>query len=910
MVDDADLNVTLLADLVRTVGYWPPDAPPVRLLLLARHTTGWWDTLNQRTTGLAAELADSPLMLRDGELSLTERAEHHSGALAAFAAHLPHAAAPVEQIAPVLANPAFANPLLVHMHALLTVCGAQVPTTGTQVRERVLDAVLDRERHRWDTTFPPRMPTGGARTRHQAVTAATLIALPTETAAAQAMRVISELAPEAAAGARAAVATWLHELYPGSDPPWVAPLRPDLLAEQLLAACPQLSELVLAGYGEIKTREQLEQLLGELTRADARTQVREALSQLLNAHLPGLLAAAIGNPSSRLPDLLSLALTHCPQPEAAAALASQLPKRSTGLAALAATVTSQATDHYRQLAAARPDAFTPNLAASLSNLALALAGLGRGEEALAAAGEAVSLYRQLAVARPDAFTPNLAASLDNLSVALADLGRGEEKLAAAGEAAAIFRQLAVARPDAFTPNLARSLSNLSIALAGLGRGEEALAAAGEAVSLYRQLAAARPDAFTPELAKSLTNLSAVLTGLGRGEERLAAAGEAVAIFRQLAAAGPDAFTPELARSLTNLSNGLADLGRREQALAAAGEAAAIFRQLAVARPDAFTPELARSLSNLSSVLTGLGRGEEALAAAGEAVSLYRQLAAARPDAFTPELAKSLTNLSAVLTGLGRGEEALAPAGEAVAIFRQLAAARPDAFTPELAESLTNLAGDLGRLGRVEEALAAAGEAAAIFRQLAAARPDAFTSNLARSLTNVAAALARLGRGEEALAAAGEAAALRHRFVAARPDAFTRVPPSSESGSLEEVIESALRAEAQSDWEHRVREGVGSANVYALGQPAGDTSVPGHGTASDLLHFTIDDAGAEIVVLPVFTNPTAMREALIRNPEWQTHSVLQINGGALLDNIDDDVTVVINPWTDLEYQLPPRQGGAG
>ena len=34
-----------------------------------------------------------------------------------------------------LADPAFANPLLVHMHALFSVCGAQVPTTGDVVRE-------------------------------------------------------------------------------------------------------------------------------------------------------------------------------------------------------------------------------------------------------------------------------------------------------------------------------------------------------------------------------------------------------------------------------------------------------------------------------------------------------------------------------------------------------------------------------------------------------------------------------------------------------------------------------------------------------------------------------------------------------------------------------------------------------
>ena len=182
VVDDADLHVPLLADLVRTVSYWPPGTPAVRLLLLARHTTIWWDTLNRNTDRAASALADPALELRDGELAPAGRADQHARALTAFAAHLPD---PVTPAGPVrLADPAFANPLLVHMHALLTVCGAQVPATGDAIRERILDAVLDRERDRWAATFPAGVPTGGARTRQQAVTVATLLALPTEIAAA------------------------------------------------------------------------------------------------------------------------------------------------------------------------------------------------------------------------------------------------------------------------------------------------------------------------------------------------------------------------------------------------------------------------------------------------------------------------------------------------------------------------------------------------------------------------------------------------------------------------------------------------------------------------------------------------------------------------------------------------------
>ena len=389
VIDDADLNVTLLADLVRTVSYWPPGTPPVRLLLLARHSTGWWDTLNQRTGQLAGELADPTLELHDGELAPAGRAGHHTRALTAFAAHLPD---PVTPAGPVrLADPAFANPLLVHMHALLTVCGAQVPTTGDAIRERILDAVLDRERDRWAATFPAGVPTGGARTRQQAVTVATLLAPPTEIAAAHAMTIIDEFAPDAAAGARAAVATWLRELYPGGDPPWVAPLRPDLLAEQLLATCAQLSELVLAGYASVTMPEQAEQLLAELTRAGTRLPVRGALDRLLDDNLPDLLTAAIDAPAGRLPDLLDQ--------RAAAGTPARPGRPARRPDARAQRPARRAGRHPHQPAShpgtgqtpadGEPDAAS-RLARSLNNLSDRLGDLGRREEALAAIEEAAA----------------------------------------------------------------------------------------------------------------------------------------------------------------------------------------------------------------------------------------------------------------------------------------------------------------------------------------------------------------------------------------------------------------------------------------------------------------------------------------------------------------------------------------
>ena len=94
---------------------------------------------------------------------------------------------------------------------------------------------------------------------------------------------------------------------------------------------------------------------------------------------------------------------------------------------------------------------------SLNNLAARLGDLGRREDALAAARRPSTLYRELAAARPDAFRPDLAMSLNTLAARLGDLGRREDALAAIQEAASIYRELAAARPDVFRPDLERSL---------------------------------------------------------------------------------------------------------------------------------------------------------------------------------------------------------------------------------------------------------------------------------------------------------------------------------------------------------------------------------------------------------------------------------------------------------------------
>ena len=104
----------------------------------------------------------------------------------------------------------------------------------------------------------------------------------------------------------------------------------------------------------------------------------------------------------------------------------------------------------------------------------------------------------------------------------------------------------------------------------------------------------------------------------------------------------------------------------------------------------------------------------------------------------------------------------------------------------------------------------------------------------------------------------------------------------------------------------VRKQFGNTRIYALGHTAGDTSIPGFGTESNILHFTLEDhEGAERTLLPIFTGPQFVVEALKRNPEWQTLSVLLMDGKALLASADPEVTIVLNPWSELECQIPVR-----
>jgi hypothetical protein len=341
VIDDADLKTGLISSLI---DYLKQDetGPEVRLLLLARAAGTWWDRLVRQQ-----ELADAyaVLDLDRHPIAPTDRAEHFRRAITAFSANRGPGAPPADVPSAELEDPAYREPLLIHVAALLRTVdtsatspppglgGDHVPDNdstarqpGVPVRQALLQALCERERTRWyqlgeHLPFNRDLPLVD-----QVVALATLTAAGDQLCAMALLAALPNQAEVTRIGAEALV-VWAHRLYSG--PGYWNPLRPDLLAEQHLADTAQLAPLAAVAAqlaaGQGWEAGLLTRLLAELTRsAPTQPAVRAALGELLAAALPRIVQLAVTGGRTGLADLASLALQLAPQPQPAAPLALEL----------------------------------------------------------------------------------------------------------------------------------------------------------------------------------------------------------------------------------------------------------------------------------------------------------------------------------------------------------------------------------------------------------------------------------------------------------------------------------------------------------------------------------------------------------------------------------------------------------
>ncbi len=352
----------------------------------------------------------------------------------------------------------------------------------------------------------------------------------------------------------------------------------------------------------------------------------------------------------------------------------------------------------------------------LGNLADALVGQGRLDEAEAAALEALSLKTGHAVAAGD-----VAAVLAELSADAATAPRGEilSRLKDVGTLLQIA-QARGPRPELVAPmrgivslretllpaddaDLARARTNLAMLLFELGRPDEAIDWNRRALDGYGRGGGVLGAALR-------TNLAVSLREAGRVEavrEAVELAGEAQGMLEE--AMGTDA--PAALEALTDLGVLYNDLGRT-------GEADTLLSRVVRAREGQGQgqgqgtggADLARSLGNLASVRIAQGKAAEAEALCRRGLALTDGVL---PDGH-PDRVTLLGNLAFALGLQNRREEALPLQRRSLALQRR----RLPPGHPALAQELNALAATLARLDRLGEAEDAAAEAMTILERTA------------------------------------------------------------------------------------------------------------------------------------------------------------------------------------------------
>ena len=558
----------------------------------------------------------STIVLNDEELSNTERRELFAQAYASFV-ESPDLN-PSDDLLGQLNNPMYAQPLLVTIYALLN--ARSLP--GTQCScspDKLFEEVLHHEEKYWKEHWPTAAPFNRELAR-QAVSAATLADIQDEDDATS----LIALLPASSVENTKDLPQWLRHCYPppikddGSSAMWCGHLEPDRIGEHLVASAaddlvPLLQELLSpskVGTSSLRTWTVLE-------RTSTDPHLNEHVGRILNDVLVEVTQAVHEQTvNSQSPDLAAafakLFSSVCSHIDPNKAYEAERPLSESGyFTAFLECELAQCAASIGHPTADAPETDRATYASRQFSFSIRLAQTGRHIEALEAAQEATNLYRTLAKHDPAVYTPDLAASLNNLANRLAGNGQRHEALKTAQEGTNLYRTLAKHDPAVYTPDLAVSLNNLASYLASNGQRHEALKTTQEATNLYRTLAKHNPAVYTPDLAAALNNLAIDLDDNGQEHEALQAAHEATNLYRTLAEHNPAAHTPDLAVSLNNLAKSQAANGQQREALQAAREATNLYRTLVEHNPAAHTPDLAMSLNTYANILERSGNTKEA-----------------------------------------------------------------------------------------------------------------------------------------------------------------------------------------------------------------------------------------------------------------------------------------------------------
>lgn len=595
----------------------------LRVVLLCRGQGDWWRALSDLGHGVQDLLDDGPepVALEPIALDVPGRRAEFSRAAQALAERR---GAPVPVELPDLSDARYQRVLYLHMAALAAVEGLEIRA------DQLLAELIKHEESYW--LKRAELETADVREREDfkretrtALAALTLLGGAASREELDALMERLELR-------WALQASWvLQQVYPGLPPLQVAPLEPDLLGEALTR---RVMEEV--DDAEVFLRRTLigvrpEQVLlafvvlARMEISSASTLARRVVA-LLAADLPALafpafvacMAAGVQRADPWLGRALGEALAQQGTLDVARLLLLVLPdpQQTLGLREVCVwcygTMLSDPALHEDPM----------ERATLLNNYAVALSGVGRGEEALQASRQAAAIRQGIAAEQGELDPALMVSSLNNTAADLMDAGQVEEAVASVQRAVDILRAQLRLGQAAFQPKLATTLANLSAALGRAGRLAEALPVSDEAISLARQLASERD--FERELSDALHNRAVIMAELGRPEEAVVLNEEVVALRRRVAQRNADQGLPALASSLSALGADLHRVGRNREAREVTGEAVALYRRLAQGRPARFAQGLIEALVNLGVISGALGERGAAAGYYQEASALRRR----------------------------------------------------------------------------------------------------------------------------------------------------------------------------------------------------------------------------------------------------------------------------------------------
>lgn len=395
---------------------------------------------------------------------------------------------------------------------------------------------------------------------------------------------------------------------------------------------------------------------------------------------------------------------------------------------------SRALDIYRGLSKDNPQAYEPDLASTLNNLAVLYKNTQHLAESESLYLEALESYKRLAKEKPryrplyktkdknkekaKDYKPDVARTLNNLALLYSNTQRQAESETMYLEALKIRRQLAEQDPDTYEPGLAMTLNNLATLYQKSHRLSESETLQLEAIEIQKRLAKANPQAYEPDLAMTMNNLAVIYSNTQRLAESKSLHLQALDIYRRLAKDNPQRYEPVLAMTLTNLAILYKNTHRLTEGKTLFLEALDIYRQLRKNNPQADEPEMAKALSELADLYFNTQHLEESEALNLEALEIYRRLEKEKPQTYERDLVSTLSSLATLYYKTQRFSECETMYLDAAAIYRRLAISNPQVYEPRLATTLYSVGLLYWQQEQYPQAIPVFEEALPLYRSLA------------------------------------------------------------------------------------------------------------------------------------------------------------------------------------------------